>query len=357
MLEHRPYQARIIEKTIKSYRDGNKSVMIESPPGSGKTVMGLSIMKKIWEDPSGILDAKPKDVTFGWVCMRRNLLLQAQKENEDKIQCPNIEYISMFDKKPPKVDVLVVDEGHHDSAASCSHIHNVSDPNIVLGLTATPYRTDRMRLCFSKIIKDAGFHRLIQDGYLSKFDQWMLPEYTVEEVTNAYLQQPETWGQTVIFFLSIRECMEAADILSAAGIKCDVVTGQTDRYTQIDKFMNGETNVLLNVYVLTEGFDYTGLQTVFVRDSQKGPTIQMSGRSLRKHPDIPIKNIVQSKYTRYPFTRTAAPVHQNVLHDGEWRTVGVSDLAIKMHRKMLCRMMTTDCEIPKFIKRRKKTRL
>ena len=52
--------------------------------------------------------------------------------------------------------------------------------------------------------------------------------------------------------------------------------------------------------VLTEGFDDPTLQTVWVRPSGRGPTIQMAGRVLRKCGDM-VKQIVQCRETRHPF--------------------------------------------------------
>jgi superfamily II DNA or RNA helicase len=356
-LEHRDYQHRIIDKTLGSYRKGATNVLIESPAGSGKTVMALSAMKKLVSDAPDLVGKKSQDITFGWVAMRRNLLAQAKEENDEMIGCPNIKYISMFDSNPPPVDILVVDEAQHDAANSCHHIHNICNPKLVLGLSATPFRTDRMKLSFDVVIKDAGYHRLIQDGWLSQFNQWMLSEYNVGNVTSAYLKDRAKWGKTLIYFLTIAECEQAAAILKAGGVRCDVVTGYTDRFAQIDEFEADNLDVLLNVYVLSEGFDFPRLRSVFVRDSQKGPVIQMAGRVLRKHPDIPIANIVQSADTRWPFVRTAKPHAQFITVGDEWRSLGTNELVDIMQKRMLRKIIQTDTRLPAFITRCNKNRI
>ena len=48
-------------------------------------------------------------------------------------------------------------------------MYNAIKPKVVIGLSATPFRTDRMRLPFSKIIKDAGIRALIDGGWLAQF--------------------------------------------------------------------------------------------------------------------------------------------------------------------------------------------
>jgi superfamily II DNA or RNA helicase len=175
-VDPRPYQTRIVRKTLGMFlgthcngagevEPAARSVMIESPTGSGKTVIGLLVARALQE---------LADVRVGWVAMRRNLLQQAEAENRDKgIGVDPICFISMFDKDPPTdIDLLILDEGHHDAAGSMAHLHNVIRPRWILGLTATPFRTDRVSLCFDRTVKDCGIHRLIQDGFLSEFDHY-----------------------------------------------------------------------------------------------------------------------------------------------------------------------------------------
>ena len=64
--------------------------------------------------------------------------------------------------------LLVVDEAQHDAASSMAFLHQRIRPKYILGLSATPFRTDKVKLCFDTSIRDAGIHQLIQDGYLAK---------------------------------------------------------------------------------------------------------------------------------------------------------------------------------------------
>lgn len=353
ILEQRPYQQRLITQTAKLWRDNVKSVMLVSPPGSGKTIMGLTIAKQVIDSAQELFGCDPEEVGVAWVTMRRNLLKQASKENDALIQCPNIHFISMFDNHVddnPIMDykhvIFISDEGHHDACQSASSLHNLIRPDLVLGLSATPIRTDRVKLCFEVTLKDAGFHTLIQDGYLSEFDQWMLDDWKPESVARAYLAEPDKWGKSIMYFLKREECHECEAILKANGVRCDVVTGETDRFQQIEDLEEGRVDVLINMFVLTEGFDYPELQTVFVRDSaNKGPSVQMSGRVLRKHEDIPIKNIVQSVQTHFPFTRVARAHQQYVMVDGNWRSIGINEMVRMMSKQMIHRVIKADVDV------------
>jgi ERCC4-related helicase len=133
-------------------------------------------------------------------------------------------------------------------------------------------------------------------------------------------------------------------------VYCEVVTGQTKREEQLDDFDEGKFRVVANVMVLTEGFDCPNLETVFVRDSAKLPTIQMAGRGFRTHPGKDHCNIVQSKMTRWTFTRTATPAMSLVQRRGNWYTLGSNERvnlsAHKMRRKLL---ELGDIEMPPYI--------
>ena len=107
-------------------------------------------------------------------------------------------------------------------------------------------------------------------------------------------------------------------------MSAEVVTAKTDRERQLADFAAGRIRVLINMLILTEGFDCPSLKTVFCRPSGRGCTIQMGGRVFRKHPDLPRKQIVQCKATRHPFIRTAMADEQYVWADGQWRALTVN---------------------------------
>lgn len=361
-VEPRPYQRRIVSKAVDMFcgrwkaGDGSlelaaRSVMIESPTGSGKTVMALLACKA--------LQSEHKDLTIGWVAMRRNLLAQAANENVEKgINVENIHFVSMFDKSPDKLIeakaagrkvLLVIDEAQHDAASSMAHLHNIIEPQFIMGMTATPFRTDRMKLCFDKVIKDAGIHQLIQDGYLSKFDHFSIPKWDAATVADHYCAEPERWGKSIFYFVNLQECFKLHGIFRERGIVSDVVTGESDWEEQLDMFRNGDLPCLINCMKLTEGFDEPSLQTAWVRDSGKGCTMQMGGRAFRKHADLPVKQIVQSKNTRWPFIRTAMPRMQYLWQNDAWASLQVNPQINQINQNARVAIATTEVALPKFM--------
>jgi superfamily II DNA or RNA helicase len=313
-VQPRPYQQRIVAKAVGLFADaGLRSVLIESPTGSGKTVMGLLVARALQERFG---------VRVGWVAMRRYLLEQARAENEAKGIGVRAAFVSMFDRDPPAdLDLLVVDEAQHDGASSMAHLHQVIRPRFILGLSATPYRSDRVKLCFDSVLRDAGIGSLIQDDYLSSYHHYTLPAYSPRSVAEHYLRDRERWGRSIAYFHTLEQCFAAAALLKKAGVRCEVVTASSDRDGQLDAFRAGRLDLLCNCMVLSEGFDCPELQTVFCRPSCKGVTVQMCGRVLRKHPAVPVKQIVQCARTRWPFVRTAAAAAQFVWQEDEWRSL------------------------------------
>ena len=253
---------------------------------------------------------------------------------------------------------LIVDEAQHDAASSMSHLHNLIEPDMILGMTATPFRTDKMKLCFQKVIKDCGIHQLIQDGWLSPYHHFTIPKWTPEEVADHYCADPERWGKSIFFFVSLTDCFELGRIFRERGVKHEVIRGGQPKVTEeaLERFEQGEIPCLINCMVLTEGFDCPSLKTAWVRDSSRGPTMQMGGRTFRIHDDLPYKQIVQSKQTKWPFIRTAMPHQQYLWVSDEWRSLKVNPKLNDINQNARMAIAQTEVELPKFVTDRKSKR-
>ncbi len=345
--ESRDYQNRVVDQVIRHFEAGDRTVMIESPTGSGKTIMAMRVLKH-FEDGHGLRS--------NWVAMRRNLLRQAAETNARFFGLRRLNLVSMFDASPPPADITVVDEAQHDATASCVHIHEAAGARFILGTTATPYRTDRLKLAFRRVVRDAGLHRLIQDGWLCPYRHWSIEAWTPQVVADVYLRERERWGKSVVFFATLAECDRFAGLLAEAGVHCEVVHAGTDRERQLDAFDAGRFDVVANVAILHEGFDCPDLRTVFVRDASRLPTVQMAGRGFRRHPGKPYCNIVQSGRTPWPFTRTAAAQQSFVLRDGRWLSLGGTDAVDRVSREMARRLADVRVELPDLLQRKRSGR-
>jgi len=329
----RPYQERIVVKTVNHFlQDKMNCILIESATGSGKTVMGLMVC---------LVLQKLTGAKTSWTTLRRELLRQANETNTDIfLQNVLMKTISMMGKNPDGNDVLVVDEAHKDATSSMAHIHAHVNARFIILLSATPIRSDKATIFYDKIIKDSGIRALIRDKWLSEFDLYSIEEWTPECVAERYLSEMEKWGKTAVFFHKREQCQDFMDILTIAGVDCEMITGDSDREVQLQRFKEGEVQVVVNMMVLTEGFDCPSLETVFVRDSGKGTTVQMAGRVLRLWEvdgELITKNIIQSVETGYPFVKEATPVGKFVWKNDEWKELGHNNVVNKMIKSMLAK--------------------
>ncbi len=326
----------------------SRSALIQSPTGSGKTLMGL-VCAAVMQNELGL--------RVGWCAGRRELLLQAKRENEKFGLGVDLTLISMFDRSPPQVDLLVVDEAHHDGAMSMATLHSCIAPKYVIGLTATPFRRDRVKLCFEKVIRSCSIQRLVDDGYLSRYRHFTVPSWAPVEVAAAYARERARWGKSLVFFRTKKEAEACLVELRRLEVRAELVTGTSDRDGQLAAFEQSRVDVLLSMNVLTEGFDCPSLKTVFCRPASRAPTVQMCGRVFRLHASAPLKQIVQVREAAMPFTRIVRPDEQHLLIDGEWRALGATrELEAEVEAQRLKLAQVKVAPLPALILRKQRAR-
>lgn len=325
--EKRLYQQEAVAACLAGFlHHGRSSVMLESPVGSGKTYIALEtihLMQRLLG----------RQLKVNWVAPRRHLLRQVMEANRDLHQ-DNIRPVSLFERLPPVADLIVLDEAHHEATQTCVLLYEKMKGEYVLGLSATPMRTDRMKLSFQETVTTCSIDRLIREGYLSPFHSYLLPHYGPQIVAECYLDQPEQWGKSLVFFPTVMECRQFQKKLADAGVPCEVVTAESDKDRQLEEFIAGKVRVVANVSMLTEGFDQPDVHTIFARDASRLPTIQMCGRGLRLAPGKTHCNIVQSSKTRYIFERVTPAQRRFRLTNGEWMALQDGTKAIEETLKL-----------------------
>ncbi len=330
--EQRPYQQEAIEAGVEAFAQrGRTSVLLESPVGSGKTYMALEIIHRLQERLG-------RRLKIGWVAPRHHLLRQMMEANRD-LHRDNIRPVSLFEKVPPEVEFAVLDEAHHEATQSCVLLYEKMRAKWTIGLSATPMRTDRMKLSFQETVRTCSIGRLVREGYLSPFNSYVIPNYGVDTVADFYLADPGRWGKSLVFFSTIAECVAFRERLAAGGVGCEVVTGESDKENQIDAFARGLVPVVANVAMLTEGFDQPDVKSIFARDASRLPTIQMCGRGLRRAPGKTACSIVQSANTDYLFERVAPPRNAFRWQQGRWLALTDGTEAIEQTLKETLRRM------------------
>lgn len=238
---------------------------------------------------------------------------------------------------------LVIDEAHHAVARTyqtiINFIKNEAKNNSahvkMIGLTATPYRTDEAEKAMlgmifpDDIIYSIDLDTLIKRGILSTpicktFETHILagesistssakkiafsdnlPEDLANEIANnkernhlivkKYLENQSEYQQTLVFALNIRHAIELNAVFQKNGIKSDfIVSDIRDKATgvsrskeenakAIEAYKQKELQILINVNILTEGTDLPQTKTVFLTRPTVSKVLmtQMVGRALR----------------------------------------------------------------------------
>lgn len=225
-----------------------------------------------------------------------------------------------------RVDLLFVDEAHavpHDGEGQYRTTIDTlreSNPGVrVIGYTATPYRLDGGYLTEGDIFRSVAYEidvvSLIDGGYLSPIRTVDVTQaYDTSEVkvsrgeyvtaqledvvidpalTDAAIAEALAAGADrrswLVFASSVRHAEHVAERMSIAGVSADWVCGEhsaADRDAKIRRFKSAEIRALVNVGILTTGFNHppTDLLLCLRPTQSAGLWVQMLGRGMRIAP-------------------------------------------------------------------------
>ena len=205
---------------------------------------------------------------------------------------------------------------HHAPAISYRKILDFLHPQLLLGLTATPYRTDKASLgeVFDKIVHSYGIQEGIRDGYLVDIRAFRVEgkadldevhtlggDFNQKELSHALntparnrlivdaYQKHAAGTKAIAFTAGVQHAYDLAALFRTAGIPAEAVDGAMpphDRRAVLARLKTGETRVVLNASVLTEGFDEPSVVTVILARPTKslGLFTQEIGRGTRPSP-------------------------------------------------------------------------
>ena len=185
----RDYQIEICEKVNEAFK-AHRSVMVQMPTGTGKTMVLATLVIKILKDER----IKGRSGKILIVAHRRELIEQIQNtlkkvfffENSPvpsaegttaHISVMSIQWLSrnidMVRKKP---DLVIIDEAHHALAKTYQMLWTAWPEAKFLGLTATPYRMsgDGFTDLFEVLVDSWSVKRFIADGWLSPYDYYSI---------------------------------------------------------------------------------------------------------------------------------------------------------------------------------------
>jgi DNA repair protein RadD len=290
----RPYQVRALDEVRLRYMQGHRSIVLVSPTGSGKTLLGALACYHLVKRGRRVL----------WLAHRRELIEQTSRtlrlhgvdhgvvapwarRNYHPMQVGSIQTVAARDRVRG-YDAVVVDECHHAFLGWYELVNNFRlRGRLILGLTATPQRADGTALgnTYSAMVVVAQVAQLVAQAHLVPSRMVALRGPTAAQ---AYLELCQG-RPTIVFCRSVAHAQDTASLLAGAGVRAAAVDGgmtTEDRATALAHFGTGRLSVLTNMHVLTEGFDCPPASAVILARRFSSPLafLQAVGRGLRPYP-------------------------------------------------------------------------
>jgi len=335
-LRPEPFQERLLEQIALARQRGDHRNLLVAATGTGKTVMAALDYARLRDElprPRLLFVAHREEIlaqslatfrqalrehAFGelWVGGRRPSRFEHVFASIQSLSAAGFEYLER-----EHFDVVIVDEFHHAAASSYRALLEHVAPRELLGLTATPERSDGLpiiewfggRIAAELRLWDAiDQHRLVPFAYFGIHDGLDLRDipwrrgrgYEVEKLSNLYTGN-DAWARLVIkelqrrvdhlarmkaigFCVSVDHARFMARAFQDAGIPAVAVwsdTAEGERRAALDDLAGGRVNVVFAVDLFNEGVDVPAVDTLLMLRPTDSPTLflQQLGRGLRRH--------------------------------------------------------------------------
>lgn len=350
MIQWRPYQTEIIENVFTDWQRFN-TLLVVAATGAGKTQVLWGVADRfIVENPGARvmvlahrqeLISQPLERLEKFWPHRANqagIVMGNSNDCHRQIVIATVQTVGHKNGKRiaevlayGKIDLLIIDEAHHVSAASYQQVIaalKAANPGLKhLGVTATPERGDKKSLneTYQHESSNVGVVRLIDEGFLcqpkvhgvkTSIDlSWVSVhgsggnrDYNNQQLVAAVETSDcfklvvkthvDKVGNrpTIAFVPSVAGAYKLAEMLRAEGIAAIAADGTTDKGDREDilsDFRRGRYTCLINVALWTEGLDLPNLECCHLVRPTKSDALymQMVGRVLRifegkTHADI-----------------------------------------------------------------------
>ena len=297
------YQAEMKERIDVAFRS-YRSVMVQMPTGTGKTVLLSEVVK-----------GEEQRVKNPWVWIvvhRRELVEQIRDTLDSMLSCPystldttspllsensrikvmSIQWLSRhYQDMAEKPSLIVIDEAHHAVAKTYAEVMNAYPEAKKLGVTATPCRLNKKGFTdlFDVLLQSWPTKKFIADGRLSLYDYMSIKadsidqrmvfgltkrgadgDFSLKEMSEKLDVQPSierlcdtilryaSNKKGIVYAIDIKHAEHIAEQYRVHGIHAVAISSKTpndERRLTIDKFKAGLIQVLVNVDLFGEGFD------------------------------------------------------------------------------------------------------
>jgi superfamily II DNA or RNA helicase/HKD family nuclease len=338
-IELRPYsfQERLLELIELSRSRGHHRNLLVAATGTGKTVIAaldyanlrhgnprsrllfVAHREEILDQSLATFRYALRDPTFGekWVGGSRPTRFDQVFASIQSLSATDLEALA-----PQHFDVVIVDEFHHAAASSYQRVLDHLEPVELVGLTATPERSDGLpilhwfddRIAAELRLWDAIDQQLlapfayfgVHDGLDLRLVPWRRGRgYDIEALSSLYTSS-DAWARFVVqqvvqhaepesmralgFCVSITHARFMADHFNRHGIEAVAVWGDSpraERETALGDLANGQVRIVFSVDLFNEGVDVPAVDTILMLRPTESPTLflQQLGRGLRKSRD------------------------------------------------------------------------
>ncbi len=316
-------------KNLKELRADKKTkALIISATGTGKTYLSAFDAKAF--NPKRLLFvvhrltiAKDSLITFRSVfgeAKKMGLYSGDKRELECDFVFSTIQTISKAThlENFPKdhFDYIIIDESHRSGAHSYLELIKYFEPKFLLGMTATPERTDGndiFQLFDHNIAYEIRLNRAMEEDMLSSFHYYGVTDLYVDnneidkksdfnllistERVNRIIEQANFYGSDngitrgLIFCSRKKEAIELSELFNMKGLKSVALTGDSsdeERSKSIEKLesdnLSEKLDYIFTVDIFNEGIDIPKInQIIMLRPTESAIIfIQQLGRGLRK---------------------------------------------------------------------------
>lgn len=342
MLELRPYQQEAVDAIYRHLRERDDNPVCVIPTAGGKSlvmaqlcrdavgrwggrVLILAHVKELLEQTR---DKIQKVAPEMWMKTGVYSAGLKSRDTEHPIVVAGIQSIYKRACEFDPFDLIIIDEAHlipPDGDGMyrtfLEDARKVNQNVRLIGLTATPYRMKSGMICapenvLNHVCYEIGVKELIVQGYLcplvtrasrekvdtsglhvragefvpGEVEDLMNTQTRVESACGEIVEQTRSRKSVLIFAAGVKHGRHIADVLRGKfGAQVGTVFGDTldfERDRVLSEFKRGELKYLVNVNVLTTGFDAPNIDCVAMLRPTRSPGLysQMVGRGFRLHP-------------------------------------------------------------------------
>lgn len=321
-------QKEALENLTKLREEKKNKALIISATGTGKTFLSafdakVFNPKKILFVVHRLTIAKNSLKTFRKV-FGNNKTMGLYSGDKRELDCDfvfsTIQTISKFTHlenfAKDHFDYIIIDETHRSGADSYLRLLNYFEPKFLLGMTATPERTDGndiFQLFDHNIAYEIRLNRAMEEEMLSSFHYYGVSDLVIDnkeiekksdfnllissERVNRIIEQANFYGSDngitrgLIFCSKVNEAIELSNLFNLRGFKTIALTGDSseeERSKAIEKLesdnLNEKLDYIFTVDIFNEGIDIPKInQIIMLRPTESAIIfIQQLGRGLRK---------------------------------------------------------------------------